>query len=113
MLLRLIRKYSANDELIKAVFEHFRNLGIAVVIGTASGWLIKDAWSKGYPGGLIGFLYGAVLGVVALLLLCLAIGNASHRLEEVGFGNKGCEIAAWVLYGGCVLGGMISYTVMH
>ncbi len=98
MAFHLLDKVALDDDATKAVFEHFRNVGVVATIEVASVWLQRHATYDSLRG-LMTALAGGVLQLIVFALLQLVIMNASVRLTRAGFfEKKRLMFALWGIY---------------
>ncbi|CAJ0773907.1 hypothetical protein LMG18090_00239 [Ralstonia mannitolilytica] len=77
----MFRKLVANDEAVRTIFDHFRNISIAGAVFAAGVWSLKDS-----APGLLGYLdvaSGVALCALGVFLLVLAVWHANRKFEEV------------------------------
>ncbi|MFV8599179.1 hypothetical protein [Ralstonia pseudosolanacearum] len=76
----MFRKLIANDDAVKTIFDHFRNIGIAGTVFAAGVWSLKSQ-----AEGLLTYMTlasGAALCVLGVFLLVLAERHGSQKLKE-------------------------------
>ena len=76
----MFRKLIANDEAVKNIFDHFRNIGIAGAVLAAGAWTI----SHPATGALVYMSYaaGASICILGLFLFLVAERHGSKKLKE-------------------------------
>lgn len=80
-MLQLFDKYAHDDSVVKAVFDHVRNIGLAAVVLAASAWILRHA--APIPIGLIDYFASALLGLIGVGLLWLNHENIFHKLRPM------------------------------
>ena len=79
-MLQLFDKYARNDSVVKAVFDHVRNIGLAAAVLAASAWILKHA--APIPIGLVDYLASALLGLIGVGLLWMNHENIFYKLRQ-------------------------------
>jgi hypothetical protein len=79
-LLRYFDKYARDDSVVKSVFDHVRNIGLAALVLAASAWKLKHA--APFPGGLFDYLGSTLLGLIGIGLLWMNHENLFHKLRK-------------------------------
>lgn len=76
----VFRKLVTNDEAVKAIFDHFRNIGISGTVFATGVWSLKSQ-----EEGLLAYMSlacGVALCVLGVFLLILAERHGSQKLKE-------------------------------
>lgn len=79
-MLQLFDKYARDDSVVKAVFDHVRNIGLAAAVLAASAWILKHATP--IPMGLIDYFASALLGLIGVGLLWMNHENIFYKLRQ-------------------------------
>lgn len=101
----MIKKLTKDENAIKAIFDHFRNLGIVAVVFGAALWTFENpgtgwlAWS--------GRISCVCLTVLGFFLLVLNVRHGRHKLEEIGL-SAWWEFFVTLIYGFSVFAIVIS-----
>jgi hypothetical protein len=79
-VLQLFDKYARDDSVVKAVFDHVRNIGLAAAVLAASAWTLKHAAPM--PIGLVDYPAGILLGLIGVGLLWINHENIFYKLRQ-------------------------------
>lgn len=79
-----------NDEMMKLVFDHLRNLSICVALLVAASWRFKHAGAGAYFW--FDLAAAAVVGLAAFLLFLANTAHLGRHLHQMGFSMRG---ATW------------------
>jgi hypothetical protein len=90
-----IDKFARDDSVVKSIFDHVRNIGIAAVVLAAAGWKQKAA-GAGF-GGAVDHFIGILLTIVAMILFWVNHENMIYKLRA-GSGTKWIKVAFIALY---------------
>lgn len=83
-------KLSQNDELMKLVFDHLRNLGICAALLVASGWRFKNAGDGHYFW--IDVVAAALVGAIAVALFFANTAHLGRHLLQMGLSPRWCAL---------------------
>jgi len=86
----------ASDEAVKAIFDHFRNVGIAGAIAAVATWTFKHPASGALA--YMSYVSAASLGFLAMFLLILNERHGHRKLEAAKVPLY-WEFAARLVYG--------------
>lgn len=78
----MFRELVANDDAVRSIFDHFRNISIAGAVFAAGVWSFKHAM----PGwlGYLDAASGIALCAIGVFLLVLAERHGSRKLRDAG-----------------------------
>jgi len=78
----MFRELVANDNAVRTIFDHFRNIGIAGAVFAAGVWSFKHAM----PGlwGTLDAASGVALCMLGVFLLVLAERHGNRKLNDAG-----------------------------
>lgn len=75
-----LHSWARDDSVVKAVFDHVRNIGIAAGVGAASAWKLK--YAAPLPEGAPDYLAALLLGALAVGLQWMNHENLFHKLRD-------------------------------
>jgi len=76
----MFKRITQNDEVVKAIFDHIRNLGIAGLTFTAGLW-VWDHPSTGWFHWL-GRISSSALMLLGVILFAIVVLNGRYKLEQ-------------------------------
>lgn len=92
----MIKKIIENDNVVKLIFDHFRNVGISAVILSAAAWASKSPTS-----GWLGYIQGASVIALSFLGIFLFVLNERHGSRKFREANLpwGWQLVGILIYG--------------
>lgn len=111
--LGFIDKYTRDEAVTKAIFEHFRNMMtvVAVVaVGAAGAWLLRRQTTG--LSDLIDHLAGFALAMMAVGLFYLAIRDAGIRMAKAGE-HRWRVWMLWLVYIVLAFAGLSTFATFH
>jgi hypothetical protein len=79
-VLQLFDKYARDDSVVKAVFDHVRNIGLAAAVLAACAWTWKHAAPM--PIGLVDYVASIFLGLIGVGLFWVNHENIFYKLRQ-------------------------------
>jgi hypothetical protein len=95
----MIRKLHEDGETVKAIFDHFRNVGIAGLIIGASQWVLFDIWAKEGVYLWVSLISATLLFLIGLSLFALNFRQGLFQLGQRIPKKSWCFFAIHLIYG--------------